>query len=494
MKSVSPQPLPQLGYLYSRRSRITIVLVAAYSLWICWATRDIVGSDLTAIWGASFALIQAARLTQFQRLSQTQRDRVSPAYLAGNFVTGLYIGMGAAFVLSKEIAGWGNLICAGVAGLCGISVAIYGGHPKALQSFIAPLMIPPIATQFVLNSGPSTLAAWAMLIGWITTFGTGRQVADNIKRVIDGRAAQSRIADELRLANAQAEMLNRQLATVNSEQAIILEKAKVGIALLQADQFLKVNSYLCNKIAVDQDTLEGERIWSIVNSDDRAGVERLLKAQEQGAEAKADLRLTTSDAWYEVAVAGIEGANVGVWIFSDVTARVEENQRSERRAAHDPLTGLLNRSGFESTRLVSPSDATVTAVVSIDLDGFKAVNDKFGHHAGDAVLAATGHRLLQAVRSTDIAARRGGDEFIVALADVQSVEVLHAFCVRLQTALCASVLYEGANLPIGASIGAALGTRLTTVEALERASDEAMYVAKRRADGRPEVVSLDDEA
>ncbi|MFI1291618.1 GGDEF domain-containing protein [Streptomyces sp. NPDC020792] len=161
-----------------------------------------------------------------------------------------------------------------------------------------------------------------------------------------------------------------------------------------------------------------------------------------------------------------------------------------------PLTGLLTRDGWEKAALRRVLQGNA-AVAVIDLDGFKGVNDTFGHAAGDAVLKATGHRLhLWAGASDGTAGRLGGDEFALVMSadDFQSgIEQLHEL-------LAAPVDWQGQLLKVGASIGAVPTDGLTLSEALAHA-DQAMYRAKggggrgRRGprrhqaatEGRPEV-------
>ena len=163
-------------------------------------------------------------------------------------------------------------------------------------------------------------------------------------------------------------------------------------------------------------------------------------------------------------------------------------------ARRDPLTSLLTREGWEkaAVRHILRGNA---AIAVIDLDGFKGINDTFGHPAGDAILKATGHRLhLWAGASNGTAGRLGGDEFALVLTadDVQAgIEQLHEL-------LTAPVDWQGQQLAVGASIGAVPADGLTLSEALAHA-DQAMYEVKgsggrrghrRHQDapqGRPEV-------
>jgi len=156
-------------------------------------------------------------------------------------------------------------------------------------------------------------------------------------------------------------------------------------------------------------------------------------------------------------------------------------------AREDPLTSLLNRKGFderwESTLDRVRGGRQNAALVAIDLDGFKSVNDVFGHDAGDAVIRATADRLRAAVRYTDTVARPGGDEFLLILAGVPDVATARLIAERVHAGLCAPVQVGRQPVSVGASLGVLfLDEAPDTADALELA-DRAMYEAKRGGGG-----------
>ena len=174
--------------------------------------------------------------------------------------------------------------------------------------------------------------------------------------------------------------------------------------------------------------------------------------------------------------------------------QISENQRQlEHQAFHDPLTGLANRTLFLSRLAdavaVHDRDQRPLVLLFVDIDGFKTVNDNFGHGAGDAVLRTVAERLLMNVRESDLVARLGGDEFSVLLDNAacgDAIEDSRRISQQLLDTLCAPQVVRGRDLCISASIGtvslAAFDPDLTPDELLRRA-DEAMYAAKRRGKG-----------
>jgi diguanylate cyclase (GGDEF)-like protein len=162
--------------------------------------------------------------------------------------------------------------------------------------------------------------------------------------------------------------------------------------------------------------------------------------------------------------------------------RTELDQRARRfahAAATDPLTGVANRNGLAdaATRLLDAPGRH--ALLLVDLNRFKSINDDFGHEAGDRVLAVTAGRLQEHLRGSDVIARTGGDEFVILLADRPPRARLDAMLTRLSQALAAPVGFEGRELSISASIGiACFPEDADTLEGLQRAADRAMYLAK----------------
>jgi len=167
---------------------------------------------------------------------------------------------------------------------------------------------------------------------------------------------------------------------------------------------------------------------------------------------------------------------------------IERTKRSrdlKHLAMHDRLTGLPNRALLDDrlshALLSARRRSTKLAVVFIDLDGFKAVNDKFGHGAGDEVLVEAGSRIARAVRSNDTAARYGGDEFVVLCEDVGTEEQANEITRRIVDAFEVPFAIAGENHVVSASTGLAMGDKFVEPDELIAAADRAMYAAKHEA-------------
>ena len=173
----------------------------------------------------------------------------------------------------------------------------------------------------------------------------------------------------------------------------------------------------------------------------------------------------------------------------DVTERKALEERLEHQAFHDPLTGLPNRSllsnRFEQAAGRADRAGKHLAILYLDLDGFKSVNDSLGHEAGDRLLVAVAERLGAHSRLGDTVARLGGDEFCVLAEDVGGVEGAARVAGRVREGLREPFLIEGRRISVSASIGAAVrapGEDLS-LDRLLREADAAMYRAKKDKSG-----------
>lgn len=172
--------------------------------------------------------------------------------------------------------------------------------------------------------------------------------------------------------------------------------------------------------------------------------------------------------------------------FVDITDTKVKERQMESIATSDPLTGVLNRRGFErnaAERLTASDDDATGALLFIDLNEFKQINDQCGHEVGDQLLCIAAERLKKSLRSHDIIGRPGGDEFVALVPDV-SAAIADKLAVRLTKGLEEPYVIGEKTLNCAASIGLALyPDNANTLTGLLREADEAMYRAKARCRG-----------
>jgi len=176
----------------------------------------------------------------------------------------------------------------------------------------------------------------------------------------------------------------------------------------------------------------------------------------------------------------VDGVTVGrVWSFRDVTENKQLENQLAHQAFHDPLTGLANRALFadrvEHAVAGRGRPELGVAVLFLDVDDFKTVNDSLGHSAGDLLLRAVGQRLLDAVRPGDTVARFGGDEFAVLLEEISATSDAARAAERIARVLRVPFFVQGREVFVTASIGISIGHH---ADELLRSADVAMYRAK----------------
>lgn len=242
----------------------------------------------------------------------------------------------------------------------------------------------------------------------------------------------------------------------------------------------------------------------VVHPEDLPAVAKSLKDHAEGRHLlfQAEMRARhRNGSWLWVLVRGkiVERDPVGrptraVGTVTDISQRKHLEAALEHAASHDPLTGLSNRAGFdralEQARRRLVRDGALFAVVLIDIDYFKSVNDQHGHMAGDLLLTTAARRLQSAIRAGDLVARYGGDEFAIIAAG-KSREEFAAMADRLHKHLSRPVEVEGLALPSSFSLGMAVADdRTLDAAALIAEADAALYAAKDAGRGTWRAVGI----
>ena len=251
---------------------------------------------------------------------------------------------------------------------------------------------------------------------------------------------------------------------------------------------------------------ECDRIQTLVEQG-ATDLARARAASRPGADAGTALPGSESiEAKLRSAVTAL--ATVNEALMAEVVARwaldeaLEASRRRERAAVkaalHDPLTGLANRTLFddrlEHALAQAKRHGRTMAVMFIDLDGFKAINDTRGHEAGDQVLIGVAERLVGMTRAEDTVARLGGDEFLYLVSELSSVDAAARVARKIADGVSAPVPIPcGDPVAVRCSLGVALyPADGRTVAELVRRADEAMYRAKHGGGGIGHAATLDD--
>lgn len=292
----------------------------------------------------------------------------------------------------------------------------------------------------------------------------------------------------------------RELQASESRFHSAFNHAAIGMALIAPDgNVLQANRSFCEMLGRRGDALVGTPLRCLVAAADAETLEAMVKSlvEQKVPSAGSELRGVRADereVWmaFNMSLSPDWQSESGHLILQaqDVTARRQAEAELYHNAFHDALTGLANRKRFDDevaraiARLVRRGDQHF-AVMYLDLDRFKMVNDSLGHRAGDELLVELGRRLLGALRPTDLVARLGGDEFAVFVDQLESPQGATELAERIQRDLVRPFELGGMDLAVTASIGITFSSNgYRSAEEMLRDADIAMYQAKSQGKAR----------
>jgi diguanylate cyclase (GGDEF)-like protein/PAS domain S-box-containing protein len=371
----------------------------------------------------------------------------------------------------------------------GLAALIHGGLPlAALLGSTALLALRNVASP---QLGPVDFAA----LGVILLAGLRQTLLVH---------ERGRLLDDSGRARGDLEVALIQRAEADSRYRVLVERVPAAVYIDVADpgvsdggklaymspQIEAITGYPPEAFLADQELWPGS-----IHPDDRdAALAAYGEHWETAGPLRADYRVIAKDGsivWvHDEAYAMTEsgGRRVSQGLLVDTTVQKRMEARLLHDALHDPLTGLANRVLFsdhvERAMASRRRGLTKVALLFLDLDDFKVVNDSLGHRAGDRLLVEVARRLSAAIRAGDIAARQGGDEFTVLLDRVNGLEDAVQSAERLAAELRRPMELEGRSLVIGVSVGIALAGDEMIADDLLAHADAAMYAAKAQGKAR----------
>jgi len=284
---------------------------------------------------------------------------------------------------------------------------------------------------------------------------------------------------------------------VEDRYASLIANASDVIAIVGADETLRFVSPSSERtFGLRPEEMTGKVLPDLWVGEDRDKLRGFLAevvATSSGTVGPVELRFERAERRYVMEAVGsnlmqdpaVQGLALN---FRDVSDRKALEEQLRQLAFHDPLTLLANRNLFrdrvQHALTLAQRGHSLVAVMFLDLDNFKNINDSLGHDAGDRLLQAAAQRIVKATRSSDTVARLGGDEFAVLLENVATSTEIEDVAGTLIETLAAPFMLDGMEVRVGASIGVASSNRETGAEALLSNADIAMYHAKASGKNR----------
>lgn len=370
-----------------------------------------------------------------------------------------------------------------------------GGPPAIFSSQLHQYIVPVVLRSGKMRIQHTIVSAVRMPDGQrhLALFAV-QDVTDLTTRIQDYQIAREHAALELDERTKVEEELRRQkelfqsvLESLAARIAVLDSQGKIVSCNVAWERFASNYGLTPETLGVDANYLQ-----TFLNSPENQrqnlrmyeGLRAVLDGRLESYQEEYQCQLSGADNWYIMSVTPLVGGVPGAVVSHiDISGRKRAEQQIEYMALHDMLTDLPNRKLFmdrfnqalaRSRRYLKPA-----AVLYVDLDDFKAINDTLGHQAGDTVLAETARRLKELVRESDTVARIGGDEFAVILMDVQTPAGAVQVAEKIIRATSVPIPLADQQVEVGSSIGISLYPKDgSSIASLLKCADSAMYVAK----------------
>ena len=394
--------------------------------------------------------------------------------MGGAFVAGLTWGVGGVLMFSPDDTVRQAILAVVLSGLTVGAVLVMAPMWSSMLAFVAPALLPPMGllllAQTPLSLPVGLFGAFFLLLLWLLRRHLTAVAEDDIHRRLE-------------------------LAARETENRLVFEQSPLG--MFQYDnsgRIIECNARMELIIGSDRSRIIGLNIFDDLRDENikeaaRTSLTRGDGYYEDVYESVTADKKTPVRAFFSGIRDGSGSIIGGVAMVEDFTERKALEEALRQRAYYDELTGLPNRSlvndrmnqGLRRAR----RDGTAVALLYVDLDGFKDINDVWGHDAGDELLADVAERLQTVMRESDTLGRIGGDEFLVVVPDMEDAAAAELVAERLCRALDAPFEIGGRPVRVSASVGLSLYPRDgETSETLLRNADAALYRAKAIGTGQ----------
>ncbi|GBD43143.1 putative signaling protein [bacterium HR40] len=442
--------------------------------------RDVLPASVLALWaGASLATlaIRAMAAPVLGARAPSNPRQVLRLLACGSALTGSCWGLLAFLVPPFESFPTGPALVAVFAGITAGATALNAGYLAAVAAYVLPILAGGL-WRFASSFEPPGLALAGLIVLYgALLLGAARRFEQVLIDSHMMRLERERFATELDRRARELEAAWRQSALLEARFRALVDHAPVAVVQFDPEgRILYANQALLDLVGRDRPREELQRLR-----------DRLATCVNRSEPVELDLEVPEGQRRVLVRPVSLptEGGrhpDVILWL-QDVTDVARTLAELDYLAHHDPLTGLANRARLRQRLARLEQEASSGwALVILDLDTFKSINDRFGHAVGDRLLVEIARRLQRSVREGDLVARLGGDEFIVLLEGVDRPEQACELAGRLAATFAEPFVVEGQSLSVAVSIGVAVAPlHGTSSSAVLRAADLACYWAKTRS-------------
>ncbi len=469
----------KLRLVYSMMPAALVLSVgaAAMLVGVLWPRLD--NPSLMLGWLAAYVVVAGICLVfvrAYQRIVSRPvfSRRFYVFLLGGAFSAGLTWGIGGMLMFDADDLVIQSILVAVLSGVTVGAVLVMAPMWSSMLAFVSPMLVLPMGL-LLLSWTPLSLPVGLFAVFFLLLLVLLRRYLTDV--------AENDIRRRLELAAREA------------EYRLVFEQSPLGVFQFDTSgRIMECNARMEQIIGSDRSRIIGLNIFDDLRDEQFQEAVRLSLTRGDGYYEDVYHSVTADKATpVRAFCTGIRDGNGniigGVVMVEDFTERKALEEALRQRAYYDQLTGLPNRSlvndrlnqGVRRAR----RDGTALALLYVDLDGFKDINDAWGHDAGDELLADVAERLQAAMRESDTLGRIGGDEFLVVVPDMEDVAAAEVVAERLCRAMDASFEVGGRPVRVSASVGLSLYPRDgDSPEVLLSNADAALYKAKASGTGQ----------
>lgn len=471
-----------IAFKHLRRSTLAILLNIVILSLMMWKSID---TSFILIWGSLHGAVTLWRLYSYYRF-KNQRDRYSYEEWKKRFILGMVLSASLWGVASWVLFPVGKPLEQGfliviLAGISAGSVGSLSSIRNSAQIYLSLILVPLIGILIYQNDSQYFYFIIVLMTYWILLLGVARRIHQNVTEALESRLLYQAALSELKLSEERFETIFKEAPAgifYYDRDLIVIDSNNEFLNILQISR--KMMTGLDMKVLPDKSL--NEALWNAV------------KGEKGYYEGPYTSMIKQLNLWIILRTTPMYDSqrNIigGVGLVTDITERIAAEEKIKHQAYFDPLTDIPNRillkDRIERALTRFRRHQNYIAVMFLDLDHFKSINDSLGHHVGDSLLIETAMRLVSVCREGDTVSRLGGDEFVVLLSDLGNDP--HNAAKKAE--IVAEKIHEVLALPFdvgtpepimtSSSIGISLvGSSEQSADDLIKFADTAMYQAKK---------------